>query len=99
MITQSTGAATRPLPRLSQRRHDAGKLQSAQGMTRVAHSTSFTGPHFDFHQWILNLDEPSRARFERFIEFAADATALGNVTPVQSALASRFGREAIQGCS
>jgi hypothetical protein len=79
VITQTRGAATRPLPRLSQRRHDAGKLQSAQGMTLVVPGTFFTPrPRFDFHQWILELDEPSRARFERFIEFAADATALGN---------------------
>ena len=79
MITQTRGAATRPLPRLSQRRHDAGTLQSAQGMTLVVPSTFLAArTRFDFHQWILDLDEPSRARFERFIDLATDATALGN---------------------
>jgi len=54
-------------------------------------------PRFDFHQWILELDEPSRARFERFIEFAADATALGNGVTRAEHLSEpdrRFGREA-----
>jgi hypothetical protein len=32
---------------------------------------------FDFHEWILKLDELSRTRLERFLELAANAIALG----------------------
>jgi hypothetical protein len=47
-------------------------------MTRVAPSTFVTPrQRCDFHQWILELDEPSRARFERFIDLVAEAAALG----------------------
>ena len=31
----------------------------------------------DFDEWLLELDEPSRTRLERFLELAADATAVG----------------------
>jgi hypothetical protein len=32
---------------------------------------------FDFNEWILELDEPSRTRLERFFDLAANAIALG----------------------
>jgi hypothetical protein len=31
----------------------------------------------DFDAWLLELDQPSRARLDRFLEFAANAIALG----------------------
>jgi hypothetical protein len=34
-------------------------------------------PRFDFNAWMLELDEPSRTRLERFLELAADAIAVG----------------------
>jgi hypothetical protein len=47
-------------------------------MTLVVPSTFLAArTRFDFHQWILELDEPSRDRFERFIELVAEAAALG----------------------
>jgi hypothetical protein len=33
------------------------------------------GRHVDFDQWILELDESSRARFEDFLELVAEAVA------------------------
>lgn len=35
----------------------------------------------DFDEWMLKLDEPSRARLDRFLEFAANAIALGEGSP------------------
>jgi len=34
----------------------------------------------DFDEWMLELDEPSRARLDRFLEFAANAIAIGEVS-------------------
>jgi hypothetical protein len=33
---------------------------------------------FDFQEWMLQLDEPSRTRLDRFLEFAANAIAIGH---------------------
>jgi hypothetical protein len=32
---------------------------------------------FDFDEWILELDEPSRTRLERFFDLVANAIVLG----------------------
>jgi len=52
------------------------------------------GHHVDFDQWILGLDESSRARFEAFLELVAQVVAYGEGGAL--GLSSRHGEHGVQ---